>query len=212
LASREYGVLLYDSRASGDSEGKLYTWGDREREDVRAAVDFLAGQPAVKRIGALGFSVGAYSLSGAALKDDRIEAIVLEGASPSLSEAEEWDDRPYGLWVAYPTRLLYRWYGVRFEEVDVVGPLRAMSPRPTFVVIGSADPYIPRWMTEEVFASARGRKALYVVEGAEHGGYARAGGDAYLNRVADFFDDAFGMTPSAAPAPAPPSVRAGADP
>jgi fermentation-respiration switch protein FrsA (DUF1100 family) len=191
LSRHGYGVLLYDARASGDSEGTC-TWGDRERGDVAAAVDFLAAQPEVKRIGALGFSIGASAVSGAAAKDARIRAIVLEGATSSLREAEDADHSLYGVLAAYPTRLVYRAYGVRFEEVDVVAALKAMAPRPVLVAIGSADPYVFRWMTDEVFAAAPEPKSLYVVPGAGHGDYVPTGGDAYLDTLVAFFDGSLG--------------------
>jgi pimeloyl-ACP methyl ester carboxylesterase len=190
LAARGYGVLLYDSRANGNSEGDTCTWGDRERDDVAAGVDYVAAQPGVQRIGAVGFSVGAYSVSGAAARDPRIGAVVLEGTTPSLREGEDWADRPYGPVLSYPTQLLYRWYGLRISEIDVVAALRTMVPRPVLIVIGALDPYVPSWMTDEVFAAAPDPKSLYVVPGAGHGGYAKAAGPAYVDRLVSFFDEA----------------------
>nr|UXE44449.1 hypothetical protein Hi04_10k_c2441A_00022 [uncultured bacterium]UXE44485.1 hypothetical protein Hi04_10k_c2441B_00033 [uncultured bacterium] len=182
-----YGVLIYDLRASGESEGDLCTWGDRERNDVEAGVDFVASQPGVEHVGAIGFSIGAYALSSAAADDRRIEAFVLEGATPSVREGEQWEDRAYHGLMA-PTLQIYRLYGVDIDAIDVVAALRRMAPRPTLVVIGSDDPFIPRWMTDEIVAAAPEPKAEYTVVGAKHGGYAEAGGAAYLDRVAQFFD------------------------
>jgi fermentation-respiration switch protein FrsA (DUF1100 family) len=190
LAARGYAVLLYDSRANGNSEGSTCTWGDRERDDVAAGVDYAAAQPGVRRIGAVGFSVGAYSVSGAAAQDPRIAAVVLEAATPSLREGEDWDDRPYGPLLSYPTLWLYRWYGLRISEIDVVAALRKMLPRPVLVVVGSLDPFVPSWMTDEVFAAAPDPKSVYVVPGAGHGGYTKAAGLAYVDRLVSFFDGA----------------------
>jgi dienelactone hydrolase len=188
LLARGYGVLVYDLRASGDSEGDLCTWGDRERRDVEAAVEFVASQPGVAHVGGVGFSIGAYALSEAAAKDRRIEAIVLLGATPSLREGAEYADRSnHGLLVE-PTMLMYRMYGLDVDDINVVSPLRAMSPRPTLIVIGSEDPFIPRWMTDEVVAAAPESKAEYTVMGAAHGEYAKSGGEAYLQRVTGFFE------------------------
>ncbi|MGO9838041.1 MAG: alpha/beta hydrolase [Polyangiaceae bacterium] len=191
LAAHGYGVLLFDSRADGNSEGDTCTWGDRERDDVVAGVDFVAAQPDVRRIGAVGFSVGAYSVSGAAARDPRIGAMILEAATPSLREAEDWDHRPYGALLTYPTELMYRWQGgLRIPEINVVAALKSMIPRPVLIVVGSLDPFVLPWMTDEVVAAAPPAKALYVVPGAGHGGYAKAAGAAYLSRLTSFFDEA----------------------
>ena len=41
LAGHGYGVLLYDQRASGESEGAVLSWGWRDVGDVASALDFL---------------------------------------------------------------------------------------------------------------------------------------------------------------------------
>jgi dipeptidyl aminopeptidase/acylaminoacyl peptidase len=57
LARRGFGVLLYDSRAHGESEGGLQSWGEHEQLDVIGALDFLSARPDVDpaRLGAEGF-------------------------------------------------------------------------------------------------------------------------------------------------------------
>lgn len=59
--------------------GALLTLG----QDLGAAVDFLAAQPAMEagRIGALGFSMGGEEAIGAQGADDRTAAVVAEGAT-----------------------------------------------------------------------------------------------------------------------------------
>jgi uncharacterized protein len=186
LAERGYGVLLYDSRAHGESDGDTCTWGDRERADVAAAVDFLASRPEVQRLGAVGLSIGSYAVALAAERDARLRAIVLEGATPSFREGEAWDESAFKANVDFA---LYHAYGLRIDDINVVASLHKMAPRPVLVVVGSADPYIPPWMSDEVLAAAPEPKALYVVRGAGHGGYVAAAGNSYLDRLLAFFDD-----------------------
>jgi dienelactone hydrolase len=196
LAEHGYGVFLYDSRASGDSDGDLCTWGDRERADVKAAVDYVAAQPNVGRLGAVGFSVGSYSLSGVAATDTRIRAMVLEGATPSLHEGDVWGERRYGAVMWYPVEVLYRAYGLRIEEISVVQAMKTMAPRPVLLAIGSDDPFIPPWMTDEILAAAPGPKSKYVVQGVGHHAYAVPGGEPYMDVLVKFFDDAIGPAAS----------------
>ena len=61
LAARGYGVLVYDARGRGESEGSENNYGWDWAKDIDGALDFLAHRPDVdsKRIGALGLSTGA---------------------------------------------------------------------------------------------------------------------------------------------------------
>ena len=60
LARHGYGVLLFDRRGEGDSDGdsNLFGWGGDK--DIQAAVEFLKARPDVDpgRIGGIGLSVG----------------------------------------------------------------------------------------------------------------------------------------------------------
>ena len=58
LERHGYGVLVYDPRGSGNSEGTVNSYGWGWDKDVDAAMDFLAAHGA-GRIGALGLSTGA---------------------------------------------------------------------------------------------------------------------------------------------------------
>ena len=84
LARHGYGVLIFDRRGEGHSDGdpNSYGWSDGEL-DLRAAVDFLQRRPDVDpgRIGGLGLSVGGETFLQAAAHDRRIRAVASEGAS-----------------------------------------------------------------------------------------------------------------------------------
>ena len=56
LARHGYGVLLYDARGAGESDGRQNSYGWGWTHDVEGALDFLAARPEVdrERIGALG--------------------------------------------------------------------------------------------------------------------------------------------------------------
>src|SRR4029078_1306298 len=60
LARHGYGVLLFDRRGEGESEGDPNAWGWNGYRDVDAAVRFLRARPDVRdnRIGGIGLSVG----------------------------------------------------------------------------------------------------------------------------------------------------------
>ncbi len=83
LADHGFGVLLYDARGHGDSEGQAMDFGWMGNEDIGAALAFLERQPDVndERIGVLGLSMGGEQAIGAAAGDPRIMAVVAEGAT-----------------------------------------------------------------------------------------------------------------------------------
>jgi hypothetical protein len=89
LAARGYGVLVYDSRGRGHSEGSPNGFGWDWRHDVDGAMAFLKSRADVEpgRIGALGLSTGADVVVEVAPDRDDIAAIVADGTA-----AETWED------------------------------------------------------------------------------------------------------------------------
>jgi fermentation-respiration switch protein FrsA (DUF1100 family) len=92
LVRHGYGVLLFDRRGEGESEGDPNGFGWAGTRDVQAAVSFLKNRPEVddNRIGALGLSVGGEVLLQAAAEMEDLRAVVSEGAGiRSVREAVE---------------------------------------------------------------------------------------------------------------------------
>jgi hypothetical protein len=83
LSRHGYGVLVYDARGSGLSEGTRNGWGWGWQHDVSGAVDFLASRPDVDahRIGGLGLSTGADVLLEHAAGHRDLRAVVSDGAT-----------------------------------------------------------------------------------------------------------------------------------
>jgi uncharacterized protein len=84
LAGHDYGVLLYDARGRGESEGSptgAPGWG--WEKDVEGALAFLRSRPDIDpdRIGGLGLSTGANVLIEVAAERRGLRAVVAEGAT-----------------------------------------------------------------------------------------------------------------------------------
>jgi hypothetical protein len=99
LARHGYGVLLFDRRGEGKSEGEPNSWGWGGTKDVEGAVAYLQGRPDVERgrIGGLGLSVGGeMMLEEAASDGTSLAAVVSEGAGARvLSEEMDQDLSPF---------------------------------------------------------------------------------------------------------------------
>jgi uncharacterized protein len=83
LARRGYGVLVYDARGRGESDGSENNYGWDWDKDVAGALAFLKARDDVDpgRIGALGLSTGADALIGVAAHRDDVAALVTDGAA-----------------------------------------------------------------------------------------------------------------------------------
>ena len=83
LARNGYGVLLFDRRGEGESDGDPNIFGWKGERDVHAAVAYLQQRPDVdpERIGGIGLSVGGeMMIEAAAAESDGLKAVVSEGA------------------------------------------------------------------------------------------------------------------------------------
>src|SRR5918995_658209 len=103
LVRHGYGVLLFDRRGEGDSEGDPNAVGWNGDRDIKAAIAFLRDRPDVDpdRIGGIGLSVGGELMLETAAETDALKAVVSEGAGiRSVREASElpWEEK----WLAVP--------------------------------------------------------------------------------------------------------------
>jgi pimeloyl-ACP methyl ester carboxylesterase len=90
LARHGYGVLVYDARGRGASDGSPNGYGWDWGKDVAGALAFLKRRPEVQpdRIGALGLSTGADVLIEVAAKRRDLGAVVADGAA--AGSFEDW--------------------------------------------------------------------------------------------------------------------------
>jgi len=93
LARHGYGVLLFDRRGEGDSDGEPNSWGWGGEADIKAAIAYLQHRPDVEpdRIGGIGLSVGGEMMIEAAAETDELAAVVSEGAG-ARSTTEDMDE------------------------------------------------------------------------------------------------------------------------
>jgi uncharacterized protein len=88
LARHGYGVLVYDARGRGESDGSENNYGWGWDKDVAGALAFLKARHDVdpRRIGALGLSTGADVLIDVTAHRDDVAALVTDGAAAGSFE------------------------------------------------------------------------------------------------------------------------------
>ena len=200
LAGAGHGVLLLDLRAHGESEGATSTWGDRERQDVRAGLAFLRARPDVDpaRVGALGFSIGSAAVALVAAEDGGVAATALLSPFNTLWLAAAYDFRRFGPLTQGASLVPFWWRDVAVDDVRPIDALDALRGRPLFVVAGGLESGQP--LLDAFFARAQADGAqVWRIPHAGHGHFAQVE-PAYLPRLRAFFDAA--LAPGAARAPA----------
>lgn len=193
LARHGYGVLLYDLRGHGESEGDVRAFGWEDVSDVEAALQFLSNRAEVdgERIGILGFSVGGQIALRATAKYEQIKAIIADDpgfvtvadAPPPINTRERllyfvsWlDGRCVSLWTGVP---------IPPGVPEVMG---AISPRPImFIDTGQAE---GRVLVRYYYELAAEPKELWEIPETYHGGQFEARPKEYAEKMITFFDAA----------------------
>ncbi len=190
LARHGYGFLAYDSRAEGESEGDLVSWGDAERRDVEAALDFIGNRKEIdpRRVAVLGFSIGASTAALVAASDSRIRVVVLYAIWTSLEDEMKRNRGKYGALSWAPALFALRHAGVDVDAVRPIDRIREIAPRPLLFVAGTQDDDTPVAIMERMFAAAGEPKELWIVPGAGHGTYLATAPSEYEARVITFLD------------------------
>jgi dienelactone hydrolase len=194
LARHGYGVLLFDRRGEGESEGDPNLFGWQGERDIHAAVDFLQGRPDVdpERIGGIGLSVGGEMMIEAAAESTALKAIVSEGASGRSARDDfanghvAWQERVGDAVATVGTAL--------FTSNTPPSPLKSLVPkigdRPVFFIYGEHGQPSEKPANTGFYAKAKGPKQIWEVPGSKHMGGIDAQPRAYEQRVVDFFDRA----------------------
>ena len=99
LAGLGYGVLLYDARGHGRSDGRAMDLGWNGDADLAGAVAFVRRQPdaAAGRVHAVGMSMGGEEAVGALPAIPELCAVVAEGATARTAGDKSWLSDVYGI-------------------------------------------------------------------------------------------------------------------
>ena len=195
LVEHGYGVLLFDRRGEGASEGdpNLYGWGGSR--DIHAAVDFLEGRSEVDpaRIGGLGLSVSGEMLLQAAAEGSSLAAVVSEGAGTrTMSEQREMFDgfgevRAFHALLALDTSV--KLFSNEEAPENLVDLAPRIAPRPVLLIWAPNSPNqedLNPTYRRQIGPSA----SIWTLPDAPHVGGLQTHPGEYEERVIEFFDTA----------------------
>jgi uncharacterized protein len=192
LARHGYGVLLFDRRGEGESDGDPNLLGWQGTRDIEAAIAFLKARPEVDdgKIGGLGLSVGGEMMLQEAAENDQLRAVVSEGAGiRSVREAVHADGAE---------KLAASWL---FGFVTLGTAVWSSNLPPPSLTDLSGDISQPALfihatpgqggekLTKQYFEAAKGPKEYWAAPGG-HTGAIDAAPAEYERRVIGFFDRA----------------------
>ena len=197
LARHGYGVLLFDRRGEGESDGDPNIFGWKGERDIHAAVAYLQQRPDVdpERIGGIGLSVGGeMMIEAAAAESDGLKAVVSEGAgirtireSLAVPDTRKRIEGSLVHAVVTPAVALFS-NGVPPPSLEDLAP--EISPTPLFLIYAVPGQGGEAELSQAYYDAAREPKEIWRVPGAGHTGGIEAQPEEYERRVIAFFDNA----------------------
>jgi fermentation-respiration switch protein FrsA (DUF1100 family) len=192
LVRHGYGVLLFDRRGEGASEGDPNAFGWVGDRDLHAAAAFLHRRSDVDpdRIGAIGLSVGGEMLIHAAAHSDAFKAIVSEGASgQSLRDGLANGDTLDAFLGGGPNTVATAVFTNTLPPPSLKSEVPRIAPSAVFFVYGEKGQNGSEKKPNELFYAAAGEpKQIWEVPNGQHIAGITTEPAEYERRIVGFFD------------------------
>lgn len=184
-----YSTLLIDLQAHGETPGDEITFGFKESDNVKTAIEFLKSKNCQK-IGAIGVSLGGASIL-LGNKPANLDAVILEAVYPSIDQAviNRIEQRlgTFAANILAPT--LYYQIPLRQDiSLNSLKPINAISNlnAPVLIIGGSEDQHTKLEETKNLFAAANEPKTLWIINQAAHVDFHSFTKSDYEQKVSDF--------------------------
>lgn len=173
--SMGFNVLLCDQRSHGKSEGKLITFGIKERYDVLSWCEFLNANYRLNSIVIDGMSMGATTVLLAAELDlpDNVKAIVADSGYTSPADIIKKVGRDkFTVNVDFFVRVLDVFCKIigKFSIYDASTTIALKNSKlPVIFIHGNDDNFVPYEMSERAYNTIKERAELVLIDNADHG-------------------------------------------
>ena len=174
-----YNVLMYDSRAHGESGGSEATWGYYEKHDLDQWIDWLIKRHPGGTIGVHGVSMGAATaLTHAELneKTKRISFYISDSAysdlenllAQQIQSTIKTDPLWINLLLHYSSAAAYMHSGFLYSEVSPVHSVQTVTT-PILYLHGEKDRLVPVSMCQNLFDVTKGYREIHTFSDVGHG-------------------------------------------
>jgi pimeloyl-ACP methyl ester carboxylesterase len=196
VAGHGYGVLLFDARGHGASDGRAMDLGWFGDADVGGAVDFLVARTDVDadRVALVGMSMGGEQAIGAAAPDPRIRGVVAEGATGRTADDKAWLSDEFGVqgWLQQRIDDLTFWFTDLLTSADPPITLRKaaaeIAPRTVLLIAAGGVPDETS-AALHIQGGSPGTVQAWVVPEAAHIGGLTTAPEEWEARVVGYLDD-----------------------
>ena len=210
LQDHQYNVFVFDFAAHGANAG-ITTFGYREADEVRAAIDILAKRNDVDaaRFGLWGYNLGAYAGLREAEKDPRVRALALDSVYDYPRQMVKIGVEKAGVsgfpFMVKSAQMCFEWMNYQHKnDAPLSANMSKMGGVPMLFIQAADDPESAS-ITREMFLKAPEPKEQAVIA---HGNFVNLPDEEkreYENRVVIFF---LTRLPVVQPAPSTPAKPA----
>jgi len=211
LRDKGYDIFAFETRGQGQSLSHAgyepMVWvTEFELADYRAALTYLKQRSDVdaRGVGFFGISKGGSAGLHIACDDLFIRCCVTDGIfatnTTMVPYMQKWiSTYARSHWIAGRLPMWYYRYASKLSLKQtsserhcsfprLEGRIDRLAPRPLLMIHGDADTYIKPAMAQVLFDRASAPKELWMVAGARHNQAFQLAGDAYKDRLLEFFD------------------------
>ena len=192
LQDHQYNAFVFDFASHGANAG-VTTFGYREADEVRAAIDVLAKRNDVDpaRFGLWGYNLGAYAALREAEKDPRVRALVLDSVYDYPKQMVKIGVEKTGVggfpMMVKSAQMCFEWMNYAYKnDPPLSAKLKGMNGVPILFIQAVDDPELSSY-TRELFLKAPEPREQAIIA---HGNFVNLPDDEkrqYENRVVTFF-------------------------
>ncbi len=168
-----YNLLAYDSRVLAKSDKAFASMGYFEKNDVKAAIDYVINKKQAKSVGVFGFSMGAATSIMTMEEDLRIKAGMFSSSYANVvDELAEVGKRDFGL-PEFPILQVAIFLanargGMDLYSVVPEKSISRISPRPIYIMHCKQDDYVDYSHAQRLYKAANDPKGFWGVPCNKH--------------------------------------------
>jgi fermentation-respiration switch protein FrsA (DUF1100 family) len=174
-----YNVLIYDSRAHGESGGPSVTWGYYEKYDLDQWVKWVAAEHPQGVIGVHGISMGAATALMHAELNESSRQVAFYVVDSPYSDLEDLLTKQIStmvasnnpLWIKtllkYSSAVAYSQAHFRYDEVSPIQAVQTVTT-PILYLHGEADALVPVTMSLQLYSATKGYREIHTFPGVGH--------------------------------------------